>query len=300
MTLPLIFTVLLPLTCAAPAQADCAWTGQAPNMAVLWNQRGNAWYFSKDYGNAISDYNEAIRLDPNFARAFNNRGNAWFYKRDYDNAISDYNEAIRLDPRYVEPFNSRGNAFYFKKDYDSAIKDYDQALRLSPGYVKIYNNRGNAWFFKKDYDSAIKDYDQALRLDPGYVNAYGNRANAFNAKKDFNRAVNDFEAALRLPATSPIFRDYAFFLATCPDANFRDGKKAVALAKQACGMNSDGWQDGRCLSALAAAFAETGNFDEAVRHQQKALADVGIQGAVRSAYEARVILYQEKKPYRVE
>jgi hypothetical protein len=32
--------------------------------------------FKKDYDHAITDYNEAIRLDPKFARAFNGRGNA--------------------------------------------------------------------------------------------------------------------------------------------------------------------------------------------------------------------------------
>ena len=36
--------------------------------------RGNKLYNQGDYQAAISDYDEAIRLDPKYTRAYNNRG----------------------------------------------------------------------------------------------------------------------------------------------------------------------------------------------------------------------------------
>ena len=254
----------------------------APNVPAWWNNRGTCWYAMKMYDRAIKDFDEALRLNPTSVKAYNNRGNAWYFKKDYDNAIRNYDVAIQLNPKFVKPFNSRGNAWYFKRDYDKAIVNYDEALRLDPKYVNAFNSRGNAWFHKKDFDKAIKDYDEAIRLNPKYARAYANRGNAWYAKKDYVNAVLNFEEALRVQAMDSIYADFAFFRATCPDAKFRDGQKGWKPRNgptKAWEVHRIGSQDGRYLSALAAAFAETGNFDEAVGHQQKALADTSLQSS---------------------
>jgi tetratricopeptide (TPR) repeat protein len=77
-----------------------------------------------DYDKAISDHNEAIRLDPKNANAYINRGLTYEDKGDYDKAISDHNEAIRLDPKKVGAYFNRGLAYQAKGDYNKAIADY--------------------------------------------------------------------------------------------------------------------------------------------------------------------------------
>src|ERR1700722_16522588 len=44
------------------------------NIAIAFNNRGNAWHDKKDYEHAIQDYDQAVKLDPNYAGAFSNRG----------------------------------------------------------------------------------------------------------------------------------------------------------------------------------------------------------------------------------
>jgi tetratricopeptide (TPR) repeat protein len=56
------------------------------------------YYYKNDYDRAISDFNEAIRLDPNFAMAYYNRGNAYFFKEDYKRAIADWESTLLIDP----------------------------------------------------------------------------------------------------------------------------------------------------------------------------------------------------------
>jgi hypothetical protein len=61
----------------------------------------------------------------------------------------------------------------------------------------------------------------------------------------------------------------AWIRATCRDAEYRDGKRAVASATRACELTN--WRDSEALSVLAAAFAESGEFGSAVKWQQKAM-----------------------------
>ncbi|MDR2808249.1 MAG: tetratricopeptide repeat protein, partial [Spirochaetaceae bacterium] len=64
--------------------------------AALFGTVSTADYDNKEYTNAITDLNEALKLDPNFAFAYFNRGSAYNSKSNYDHAIADYNEALRL------------------------------------------------------------------------------------------------------------------------------------------------------------------------------------------------------------
>src|SRR5215469_13905396 len=68
------------------------------NLAIAFNDRGNAYEASHQYDAAIKDYDEAIKLKPTFAEVFYNRGNAYYLERKYERAINDYDEAIKLKP----------------------------------------------------------------------------------------------------------------------------------------------------------------------------------------------------------
>ena len=89
----------------------------------------------------------------------------------------------------------------------------------------------------------------------------------------------------------------AWLLATCPEDRFRDGKKAVAAATRACELTR--WKNAEVLDTLAAADAEAGDFDAAVKWQLKALGLMGKDDEPgRKAMDARLVLYRAKKPYR--
>src|ERR1700744_3071888 len=79
-------------------EADIAWEQQIAGcteaiksgafaereLAAVYKNRGNAYYFTKDYDRAVADYTAAIKLDPKFAHAFNDRGAAYRAKSDFD------------------------------------------------------------------------------------------------------------------------------------------------------------------------------------------------------------------------
>jgi Tfp pilus assembly protein PilF len=210
--------------------------------------------------------------------------------------LADYSAAPRLDSGQADAYIKRGNAWAARSEYDRALVDYSMALRLDPGFADAYLNRGVAWWNKKEYDRALADYSAALRLDPGQADAYVNRGAAWAAKGEYDRALADYSAALRLdPEYADAYNNRAWLWATCPDAKHRDGKRAVASATRACELS--GWKEAAHIGSVAAASAEAGEFEAAVKWQSQANERYADAGDEKKG-EERLRLYRVRRPYR--
>ena len=246
---------------------------------------------------AVEFFTGYIRLHPADVHAYTMRAKIWVEeKREYDNALGDYNEAIRLDPTNAYCYYNRGTLWSAKKDYDKAIADFDESIKIYPSFAIAYYDRANAWRGKKEYDKAIADFNEAIRIDPSLSRAYNNRGLAWSDKKEYRKAIADFNEAIRIdPAIANWPNSLGWLLAACPDASFRDGKKAVEFATKACTLSE--WKEAYPVGTLAAAYAEAGNFDEAVKWQTKANG-MYTDADDKEKGEERLKLYREKKPYR--
>jgi len=93
------------------------------------------------------------------------------------------------------------------------------------------------------------------------------------------------------------FNGLAWLRATCLVAEFRDGAKAVEHASKACELTN--WKKAHYVGTLAAAYAETGDFDSAVKQQKKAIDLLTEEEEeLRTDFEERLKLFQSGKPYR--
>ena len=209
-----------------------------------------------------------ISLTGESAKDYINRGNALRDKGEQDEAIAAFSEAIRIDPKEAAAYFNRGLAWRSKGAYDNAIADYNQALALNPNSFQVYINRGVAWGRKGEYDKAVADYNQALQLKP-----------------------NDASACNNL----------AWLQATCPDARYRNGPKEVEYASMACQSDAGRWY---CIGTLAAAYAESGDFEKAKSLQasviEMAATDKSATQADKAEANSRLELYKQGKPYRDE
>lgn len=169
---------------------------------------------------------------------------------------------------------------------------------LGPANLAIaFTNRGSAWGNKRDYERAIADFDEALLVNPEFVIAYYNRALARTNIRDYDGLITDLDEVMRRdPLHADAHNSAAWVLATAPVMAIRNGTRAVELARKAAELTN--WKKAHILQTLAAAYAETGNFSEAVRWQNKALEFP--EHATNFGQEAlrRIEFYQKGQPYR--
>jgi tetratricopeptide (TPR) repeat protein len=148
---------------------------------------------------------------------------------------------------------------------------------------------------KGDTERAIADYGEVIRINPTDAMAYFYRAMAWNRRGVAARALADYEAAIGInPDDAAAFNNIAWMLAVSRDDAARDGRRAIELARRACDLTS--WENAGYLDTLAAAYAEAGDFREAVRWQEAALGLPDLKQNKQA--QARLELYRSGKPYR--
>jgi tetratricopeptide (TPR) repeat protein len=244
----------------------------------------------------LADLDEAARLDPQAASLYSDRGFIHARKGAFDRAITDYDRAIALQPGSASIHVRRGDAFRARGDEDRAILDYSRALELNPRFQQAYRNRAAVYARQGRYDAAIADYDALLRLDPRSAAAYLERGSVEASKRDFEPAIRDFQAALELgPRLAEAHNSLAWLRAVCPLARLRKGRDAVEHATKACELTH--YQEPAFLDTLAAAYAECGQFDQAVRWANKAMALASDKD--KGAFRTRLELYQARTAFRL-
>jgi tetratricopeptide (TPR) repeat protein len=132
------------------------------NLATAYNNRGVAYRTIGKHAEAISDFNEAIRLVP----AFNNRGVAYRNMGDVDHALTDYEEAVRLRPDYIAAFYNRALALADKHQYEKAIADFTTVLRVDPRNPTVLYRRGTVYLAVGDVAAGNADIAEAKIIKP--------------------------------------------------------------------------------------------------------------------------------------
>jgi tetratricopeptide (TPR) repeat protein len=207
-------------------------------------------------------------------------------------------EPPKVDPAAMAHYE-RGNALKREGKLPEAIEEFRRALAIAPNVCSFHNNLGTTLLAVGRIDDAITHLSRALELVPTHGKAHGSLGVALAAKGQEAAAVDHLRRAMELKADSPHFAgQLVWLLATASEDRLRDGNEAVRLAEQACRETERKMPF--LLTALAAAYAEAGRFDDAVQTASAGLRLAVAAGDTREAARlaGHLELYKARKPVR--
>ena len=177
---------------------------------------------------------------------------------------------------------------------DEAIAATERVVLAAPQDNQLKLQLALYYQMDKQNQKAIDLYTKVLENDPANAAILRSRGDAYLTMGNHAAAIADFDQALtKIPDDPTVLNNLAWVLATSPEDELRDGKRAVELATRACEVTE--YAQAHILSTLAAAFAESGDFDTAVEWSEKA---VELDSDEQPQLEKELASYKGKQPWR--
>ena len=221
-----------------------------------------------NFKEGIQHFNKVLEIDPNNYLAHYNRGMVYKNMMEYEKAIADFNYCIKFNPLDSWPYFQLGGVWCDQGKLEKGISFYTKAIEVNPNHVEPYATRGIMKSMLGKIDSALDDLNTAIEIDPKYPMLYIVKAQILELKGDCQTVIENYEKAMSFdPEKFNTKGDIAWILAACPDRNIRDGEKALKMALEF----PDSDHKHEILRTIAAAYADIGDFKNAIINQEKAI-----------------------------
>jgi tetratricopeptide (TPR) repeat protein len=248
---------------------------------------------------AAGHFAAAINDRPVFPEAHNSLGSARLKQSKLDEAIAQFKEALRLKPDFAEAHLNLATTLVKQGKTTEAISHFSENARLRPNDPEARFNLGLALLDSHQPAEAAAQFSEELRLAPNETKAHYRLAQALSRQHKSSEAIAHYREAIRLTPDFPdALNELGWMLATEPSPKNRSGTEALQLAKRACELTQN--QQSAFLTTLAAAYAETGQFEEAVAMVQKSNdhATATNQKEITDKNEILLKLFQAGQPFR--
>ena len=169
--------------------------------ARIYARRGHAWLIEDDAGEALTDFNSAIKLNAHNLRALNGRARAYTLLEQHAKAADDWTAVIALDADVEANYLKRGASHLAAHNTNAAMADFDKAITLNPKSIDGYIGRANVFVALKDKDKALTEFACAEAIDPKHFAPYLARAEAAEIWGDTKLAIENYGKALTVKTT---------------------------------------------------------------------------------------------------
>ena len=173
------------------------------HMTEIYYDQGNTLYHLRRYGEAVDAYQQAILLKPTFAVAYYDLGNALYHLHRYEEAVDAYEKSIDLEPERAVAYYDLGNALYQTQRYNDAVAAYKKGIGLEPERVVAYYDLGNALYQLGRVEEAIDAYSQATQYGYHTAAVYYGKGQALCTLKRYEEALTSYEEGLLLASDDP-------------------------------------------------------------------------------------------------
>lgn len=218
--------------------------------------------------------------------------------REFDKAEELCAELLGRHPSQPFLHELAGRISVGKNQTAQAARHFQRYVQLKPEDPRGRNDLATTLCKLGKYREALGHLEAALSDHPNPYLIHKNLASTYNALSKMPQAIEHWREAIRLrPHALNLYNYLAWILATRQDAEIRDPKLALQLAKHACEKTN--FANPQYLDTLAAAYACDGLFRRAVDTEKKAIDLLGPNDLEsRREMQSRLQLYQSNRPYR--
>jgi tetratricopeptide (TPR) repeat protein len=268
--------------------------------ALVHFNLGNCMAKQNRMKDAAAHYLESLRHAPGEPDVYCNLGLAWAGLDRKEEAVEVLRKAIQLQPDHPKARENIGNILADLGRIEEAAETYREVMQWQPENASVRYKRAGLLVKMGCPDEAISTYQESFRLLPQPPDTLCRWGVAQAEQGRSAMAIAHFLETLRIdPDHLAALNALVWIRATDPDPAIRKGAEAVTLAERLRARVGSRPQ-AAILDTIAAAYAEAGRFDEAIRTAGEAEQIAQARGAEKSASEigARRELYLRKQPYR--
>ncbi len=257
---------------------------------------GNTYLESGSLDQAAENYRCALQIIPTSKIVRYQLGHILLLQKKFEEAEVQFGEITRLSPEDAFAHKCLGYTLAEQSKYAEAEAEYATGLQLSPGDSALRNALALV-AQRAETAKTLANLYAALKIQPT-PEVHTEIAAIETIQGNFQSALGHYQAALQLKPDSPdVLNNLAWLLATSPEANVRDGERAMELAEHACTLTD--FKQTMFVGTLAAAYAEAGRFDEAMATAEKAcvLATAAGDQDLLIRNQELLALYRKHQPY---
>ncbi len=251
------------------------------------------------YDDAIELYTKLIDEMP-LPTIFYLRASARLQKKEYTDALKDVNRAIGMNPAFPEALRLKALIYIQQERYGDAVPLLEKIRRQDPDDEGVTAQLAYTMAQNDEFTDGMAKIDALLETHPDSLTLLRGKADMYLMYGRWQDAAAVYEKILEAHAGDVgSLNNYAWLLATCPDETVRCAAKALELAVRAA--EATNFRETYVLSTLAAAYAESGDFDKAREYAQKGVELAEKEGDDRiGEFQKELDSYKNGTPWREE
>ena len=285
-------------TALRPADPLLAGVDALIESARAYEARGNEALDREEWSAAADLFRRGLELDPNHPALRHRLGTALYLMGDVEGAMAEFERVLRESPNFPAVHYSVGVLLQGEGRHRAAIERFEAALRYQPNDGEVRLRLAVSLRRAGDPAAALEQYRTVLRMDPDVADARFGAAMALVQLRRYREARDRLDAGIEaFPGASIFPHALARLLAAAPDAEVRDGPRAMRLVEQ---LAARGQRTIDLGETMAMALAEAGRYGEAAAVQRDLIAAAEAEG-MRDAVPwlaANLRLYEQGRPSR--